>query len=264
MFWQQGLADAPHLVQRCVKSWAQYNPTWKLVVLDGSSSQELLRQHPALAQLGLAHQSDLLRLELLGRHGGVWADATCLCRCPLDQWIDDCCSSGFFAFDRPGRDRLIANWFLAAQPESTLLLRLHQRLLSYWQKLPLHPLSRRQHFAVAVLSCLLNRSHHTTRGWFSSIVSHWLGVYPYFVFHYAFERLVATDAESRAIWQKTPRVSAMPPRLIERYGFHTTASPALLDVIQQCSAPLFKLSWQYPCETGYEHTLLHHVLDHDS
>jgi hypothetical protein len=56
-------------------------------------------------------------MELLRRHGGVWADATCYCLQPLAEWLPSkLAPAGFFAFDRPAPDRMLASWFLAAQP----------------------------------------------------------------------------------------------------------------------------------------------------
>eukprot|EP00445_Apocalathium_hangoei_P077835 CAMPEP_0204174854 /NCGR_PEP_ID=MMETSP0361-20130328/46253_1 /ASSEMBLY_ACC=CAM_ASM_000343 /TAXON_ID=268821 /ORGANISM="Scrippsiella Hangoei, Strain SHTV-5" /LENGTH=117 /DNA_ID=CAMNT_0051133407 /DNA_START=26 /DNA_END=375 /DNA_ORIENTATION=- len=44
-------------------------------------------------------ESDLLRLALLYRHGGCWADSTMLCRRPLDDWLPQATeASGCFAF----------------------------------------------------------------------------------------------------------------------------------------------------------------------
>lgn len=260
MFWAQGWDQAPWLVQRCVQSWRLHNPNWQLVLLDASSIERYSTAAWRGLQLGLAHQSDLLRLQLLSRYGGVWADATTLCRRPLDGWIDQACQSGFFAFQRPGRDRLIANWFLAGQPGASIPMQLEQRLLHYWQWYQFQPLTERQRRITAVLGMVLNRSSVTTRFWFHPWVTRGFRVYPYFVFHYLFERLVNTDAGCRATWRQMPRVSALPPRLIERLGFHTTSTPALLQIIEQCDAPLFKLSWQYDCEAGFEHTLLSQIV----
>ena len=37
---------------------------------------------------GRAAQSDVVRLNVLANHGGVWADATVACMQPLDLWLD--------------------------------------------------------------------------------------------------------------------------------------------------------------------------------
>lgn len=45
-----------------------------------------------------AAESDILRLYLLKKYGGVWVDATNLCRRPLDAWLPSAACEGFFAF----------------------------------------------------------------------------------------------------------------------------------------------------------------------
>src|SRR5262245_44082221 len=100
--WLQGIAQAPPLVRACLESWRRWNPDWQIEVLDQSNLDTFL---PASAQLGgrseriqAAALSDLIRVNILNRHGGVWTDATCLCRKPLDVWLPQLAQAGFFAF----------------------------------------------------------------------------------------------------------------------------------------------------------------------
>ena len=59
------------------------------------------------------------------------ADATVFCLRPLDDWLDAAYASGFFAFRNPAKDRMMANWFIAAEPDNALLVALHQALLDF-------------------------------------------------------------------------------------------------------------------------------------
>jgi len=271
LYWHQGAGQQPFLVRTCIESWITMNPDWQVVVLDGSSAGTWARiDLPAaiLANLCLAHQSDLLRLKLLHTHGGVWADATTLCRIPLSQWLDGCMESGFFAFHKPGRDRLIANWFLACRPGCLIVSKLDQALRRHWSSrlfpAPNQSPTQIQKRTTALLAFLLNRSIGTTRLWFHPLVCDTLGITPYFVFHYMFARLVATDRDCRHIWQRTPQISAKPMRLIERLGFHTPLTPNLERQIATSRAPMFKLTWKYDDQRYVSHTLLHHLLQPES
>lgn len=132
IFWAQGLDAAPPVVRRCVESWERENPTWRVSVLDEQAAAALVDLSDLPANLSIAHRSDVLRLRLLARYGGVWADATAFCARPLDQWLDLACQSGFFAFARPGPDRLLANWFLAASPAHPLVTAWEARLSRYY------------------------------------------------------------------------------------------------------------------------------------
>ncbi len=105
MLWYQGWENAPELVKRCLCSWQHHNRGWTIRALD----RETLSRWVDLSELSLpvencnlAWLSNLVRINLLRTHGGVWADATAFCRRPLDEWLYDYLGSGFFAFERRG------------------------------------------------------------------------------------------------------------------------------------------------------------------
>ena len=77
--------------------------------------------------------SDRLRMELLQRYGGVWADATTICAKSLDTWLHGVISSGFFAFSSPGPDRMLSTWFLAAEKGNYIIEKWRERIADYWQ-----------------------------------------------------------------------------------------------------------------------------------
>jgi hypothetical protein len=262
LYWHQGFEDAPWLVQRCAESWRLQNPGWHVHLLDGSSIRRYLTEDHAgdRWQLGLAHHSDLVRLRLLRRYGGVWADPTTLCRKPLESWLPLSIGAGFFAFQRPGRDRLIANWFLACSPNNPIAVRLHDRLCCYWAEKPPRANKERTQWLERLLSALLNRSSWTARWWLCPMIHRYLNITPYFVFHYLFAELISQDAECGEIWKRMARWSAKPPLLIHRNGLSTRLSPELQQAIEQCPAPLFKLTWKVnPAAVGPE-TVLHFLL----
>jgi len=146
MFWEQGVEAAPEIVRESLAAWPRVNPGWEVRVLDGESAR---RAAPRFARLTKraplvipAVRSDLLRLELLARHGGVWADATTLPLRPLDEWLHDWLRpSGFFCF-RHTRERieqngrLAPNWFLASVPKNPLAVAFFNEFRRVWQCLP--------------------------------------------------------------------------------------------------------------------------------
>lgn len=124
IYWGQGEAQAPELVRRCIASWREQNPGWEIRVLDATSAAELVDLSDIAPGLAFRLKSDALRLRLLARYGGVWADATSYCHRPLDDWMPLLGGlTGFFTFAAPGRDRWIANWFIAAAPGGVLITR---------------------------------------------------------------------------------------------------------------------------------------------
>ena len=259
--WLQGLENAPYTVRECHESWLARNPGWRVITLDEASLADFATQDYQsgnIARLRASHRADLLRLDLLAHHGGVWADATCFCVRPLDGWLPASLDSGFFAFSRPGPDRVISSWFLAADQENVLVRRLFDMMLSYWQTTALH--SEDRQVIRKVLTRLLGRSPRTRAWWFSRPVKELLAVSPYFAIHYGFEKLIREDPECAAIWARTPKVSADGPHRLYRAGLLSTASPQLRAEIDRGDVPLYKTSWRVTGEDVPDDSLLHYLL----
>lgn len=136
--WLQGWDAAPPLVQACLRSWELRNPTWAVRALTAETIGDyvdLAAIYPDVNTAGLpaAARSDMIRVALLSEHGGVWVDSTVFCVRPLDEWIDEVSGTGFFAFARPGPDRMLSSWFLAARSHDPVILELSGRVRDYWR-----------------------------------------------------------------------------------------------------------------------------------
>lgn len=174
IYWGQGLDQAPEIVRRCVTSWEEMNPGWKVRVISEADIGDLVSMDDIPKDLAWAAYADILRLRLLRKFGGVWADATLFCERPLDDWLENYLTEGFFVFFGPGPDKEIANWFIASQPDADLLVRWNDEVTGYWQ-------------------------HATQPDAY---------VWP----HYTFEYLKITDKAFRKSWEKVPKVR--PEKLI--------------------------------------------------
>lgn len=134
MLWFQGWGAAPRLVKQCVRSWRKYNPEWQVVLLDCHTLPAWVEWRRGIAEADeksftKAGASDLIRLALLRKFGGVWADATTFCCQPLASWLPN---DDFFAFDNDDTDKHIASWFLSASYDSTILDAWHDETQRYW------------------------------------------------------------------------------------------------------------------------------------
>ena len=198
-----------------------------------------------ISGLSLNHQSDLIRLALLSEYGGVWADATTFCINPLDEWIDDYAKSGFFVFSKPGPDRMISNWFLASEKGNLVVSKLYKHLAAYWINNNFKEPNKLQRKIIRGLSHRLNRSEKTTKYWFTPVVTKIFRVYPYFVFHYMFERLISLDVEVKRIWTNTYYASADGPALAYYLDLLSPLTNEIKKQIDNNPAPLYKLDWRY-------------------
>lgn len=264
IMWYQGYAAAPYLVRKSIDSWRKHHPTWDFVFLDSTNYRKYVKLEADinLDKVPLVHQSELVRLALLRDYGGVWVDATAFCVAPLDNWIDEHCRSGFFAYARPAPDRLLSSWFLASVKGGPVATKLYQQLSSYWSDNQFNHPNFLQKLLVKILSCYFNRNDRTTHRWFSPAVTKIAGVYPYFMFHYLFAQLVDTDAEVRGIWENTVKVSADKPHLVQfKYGFTAPVTAEIKQVIDGGTIPMFKLNHRFDQRNYLAGTVLFYLLE---
>lgn len=245
VLWTQGLDQMPPVPRACIDSWQQLNPGWDIRALTAESLGEWVDPvlcEPQARALAPNRLSNLVRLSLLARHGGVWVDATCYCMKPLDEWLPDYLGSGFFAFARPARDRLMSNWFLASLPDGHIPRRMLDALSRHYLDPNLSE-DRWHRYACRALDTLLNHDARTTSLWFAPPLSR-LGLTPYYYFHYTFNRLTRTDPAFAEVWEQTPKVSADGPHSLQFHGLDRPPSPQIRAEIEQRRVPMYKLDWR--------------------
>lgn len=143
--WLQGMENAPDLVRKCYQS-ALDNLTDREIVLITSENMDQYVQFPAHIiekwKAGIithTHLTDLLRLELLLRHGGLWLDATVLCSEKRENIPDYFFDSDLFFFQslKPGRDGnafYISSWLMSAKTNNKILMAARELCYEYWKK----------------------------------------------------------------------------------------------------------------------------------
>ena len=145
--------QAPWIAHAVASSWEAHNPGWHVQRLSAANLGDFLSV-PYMKRMGELNertnrgwrkatrkwlppaQSDVIRVHLLAKYGGVWADATLLCNAPLDGWLYDALAPvGFWAYRSGGRDGVshACSWFLAATRHSRLLHHWRDADDSYWE-----------------------------------------------------------------------------------------------------------------------------------
>lgn len=253
MYWHQGWNNAPDMVKRCAATWQRHNPAWDINLMDAATVGEKVKLPAELKTLNLPLPalSDIIRICLLKQHGGVWADATLWCVRPLDDWVEAVCvPSGFFAYDKPGVDRPISSWFLAAGKES--------RIVDIWYSAVLHLLAKtqaharfRRVFDNKEKNWLLNTLSRLCMGYLLRRYNyeHLLVTSSddpeddnYFWFHYLFGRLLEQNNEFRQLWASTPKISADGPQLLRRGGLLEPATDRTDLLIKEKVSNVHKLT----------------------
>lgn len=142
LFWWQGERAMPELVKRCYASVTEHLRDWEIVLLTEKNYRDYTEFPNYIIDklqkgITLTHFSDLLRLDLLIRHGGLWLDATVLCT--SSNIPASILKSDLFVFQslKPGADGMaapISSWLIWAKSHNHILMATQALLYSYWQK----------------------------------------------------------------------------------------------------------------------------------
>lgn len=266
-YWHQGFENAPPIVRACLQVARKHHPDWSIHALDAETVGDWIDPFPIperrWRQLGLAHRSDLIRTQLLIRYGGVWADPTVWFSRPLDGWLPEKMSAGLFLFQRPGRDRAISNWFIAAEPNNRLLVVLYEKLCSYWSENEFGNFDRPMGGGARFLHRVLQRNQDLSRLWLTKPVIRLFRTFPYMIYHYAFYDLVRSDPECTRIWKRMAPVSADGPHKLLRAGLLAPATDRVIGIIDSRQEALFKLTWKLPKSEVPKGTVLYHLIEEE-
>lgn len=133
MCWFQGKnhKSIRKLNATCLRKWQSLNPEWQVNILDNTTIEKYVPEYfdilkRAKYKRGRPHRADLLRLLLLSRYGGVWADASLYPVTKLDDWLHDAINyTGFFTyrFSPRNRNRETVVWFLAVNQPNHILVK---------------------------------------------------------------------------------------------------------------------------------------------
>lgn len=140
--WFQGInhKSIPNLNKRCINEWSRLNPDWPITLLDNSNIDQFCPEFSDAGKglkMSLALKSDLLRICLLKKYGGVWVDASVWPVEPLSNFIGSILNeTGFFAYRfiprniGPKGHRELSSWFMvAAKPEHPVIVKIHDNFI---------------------------------------------------------------------------------------------------------------------------------------
>lgn len=129
LYWNSGEESMPELQRTCLFTWKKHNPGWDITIIDDNNIFLYIPEIDSLLNLpNITNQakSDIIRLNILKKYGGVWADTTMLCLQPLDFWFQSTIDkSEIFMYHGHGAFMPLAkgpaSWFIIARSESYLI-----------------------------------------------------------------------------------------------------------------------------------------------
>lgn len=268
ILWLQGFENAPVVVKRCKETWEKANREWKLIELSEEKARSYIDIEGVIEKnrenIEKSDLSDIIRIKLLSKYGGVWVDSTCICQKPLDTWIHEYMESGFFAFSEPTVDRKIASWFLASQKDNYLTDSFRKNYVTYflenefgWQNTYIG------NFLKMKIEGALNVNKKMPMFWFTYPVKKLLGMYSYFTFHYKFAETCYKDEKAQSIWDETPYYSANGPLKAIRNGLLSPPTENLKKEVLNRKEPMYKLSWKLSMENVNSKSTIAHVFENN-
>ena len=143
--WFQGIENAPLLVRKCYESVKNNLPSKEVILITNKNIEEYISLPPYIIEKwekGLithTHMTDLMRLELLIKYGGMWLDATVFCSSPEKEIPDYFFESDLFLYQclKPGRDghaNYISSWLISAKTNNKVLMAVRELCYSYWKE----------------------------------------------------------------------------------------------------------------------------------
>lgn len=228
IYWAQKFINAPTVVKKCLLSWKLKNPTWKIIKLDDDNLSQYInieKEIPGIRDKDITKTSysDIVRIFLLEKYGGVWCDATVFCNKSLDDWLDKNISTGFFAFNKPTKSRLLSSWFLYSDKDNYIVKKWKEKTILYW----------------------INNDKMDD----------------YFWFQYLFGNLYNSDKKFIELWNSTPKISAKGPNYIYRQGILNILSKKVKNHIDENKTSVYKLTYKYDIKKYNRKCNLNYILD---
>ncbi len=136
--WFQGEKEAPPLIRACFASMRKHLQM-ELIVLDDKtifdwiSLPDFIMKKWKKGEIGAAHFSDICRIELLYRYGGVWMDATDYITADIPKEIMECDFFMYMTGNVGYSYSFIQNCFIRATQGNPLLGIWRDAIHNYWR-----------------------------------------------------------------------------------------------------------------------------------
>jgi len=217
IYWEQEWDKAPELVKLCLDSWVAHNPDWEVIQLGEKNLSKYITIDVPLQgrEITRTGYSNIVRLTLLEKYGGVWVDATTFCTAPLDSWLPYLMQTGFFVFHKP--KTTVASWFIAAEQNHELICCWKEYVKQYWK------FTRKPDI--------------------------------YFWVQYLFEYMILHNIKMRTIWSQTPHINTDGPYAVQRCLKRGAPSEECVDMVFSGKSPVHKLSWKIDIPDTFLHLL---------
>lgn len=134
ILWWQGLDSAPDIILQCINSVRKYRKN--VIIIDKYNYKKYSKLPDFIIDkfdangMSITNLSDIMRVELLSRHGGFWFDATCFLIEPVpDKFIN----YEFYTARFPN-SYYWSGYYIGGKKNNLVTTLLYEALKDYWKK----------------------------------------------------------------------------------------------------------------------------------
>lgn len=186
LWWEQGWEQAPFICSITKKTFQKLNPEFNINLVSKINLGDYLENYEWIFQCeGPAFRADIIRLLLLQKYGGVYADAATFCCVKLIDFIKEISFDQFWAFDiktfnkLPNDRRTVASWFYMATENNYIVNTFTNVFVDKAKRNP--------------------KRHH------------------YFLHHHTLTELIENDSQFKIWYEKLTKISAFQNRIQTKY-----------------------------------------------
>ena len=121
-FWDKD--EIPEFIQKCTDSWKKYNPDYTVNFMTTSTLKDFIGEEEANYLINWKFNdspqrlSDLVRLSVVSKFGGIWLDASIVCFNSFNWVQDEGADAIVFSIKELSTDPTIESWFIAGVPNN--------------------------------------------------------------------------------------------------------------------------------------------------
>lgn len=190
IYWDSGQITTPLVVEHCIRRWRAVFGDDVEVVVKAKADKIVSAHVGAHERLEPQVYADILRLALLYKTGGVWADATVLPgfdRAAIEDLIRP--EGKVKVFNAPGGKRPCANWLISAPAQNRLIGGWLEFYAEYWaqDRDPIKTAPVHQRFLLKVINTI--EPNLLMSPTYRSLFEY----FPYFACHYSLRYMIKKD-----------------------------------------------------------------------
>jgi hypothetical protein len=127
-FWDQ--EPIPDFIKKCIQTWRDENPEYEITIVSLENLKDYVGEDEADSIMNWKFNnraqklSDLVRLSVLSKNGGLWLDASIVAYSSFDWVVDD--GAECIMFNIPGlntKELILESWFIACTKENEFVTR---------------------------------------------------------------------------------------------------------------------------------------------